>query len=76
MYKGLKTGYYRSMKNKTTTIEYKTQTFEVRPTNDNFHIFQDDQLVAIALTEDYIEVLIRDRVDYPNWTKKAGSRFD
>ena len=58
------------------TTTYKDQTFEVRPTDDNFHIFQDDTLVAIALTEEYIDILIQDRVDYPNWTQKAGCRYD
>ena len=58
------------------TATYKDQTFEVTPVRDTWQIRQDGQLIGIALTQDYIDILIKDRVDYPNWTKKAGCRYD
>ena len=62
------------------TATYKDQTFEVRPQdyqgNTQFWIYQNDLCVAIAYEKEMVNVLIQERVDYPNWTKKAGCRFD
>ena len=64
----------------TQTITYKDQTFKVDPQeyqgNIQYWIYQNDQLVTIAYTREMIGTLIRERVDFPNWTAKAGSRYD
>ena len=55
---------------------YKNQTFEIKPIRGNFHIFQDEKLVGIALNEECIDILIKDRVDYPNAAAAINCRYD
>ena len=67
-----------TMKNYLFT--YKDQEFDVRPQdyqgNTQYWVYQNDVCVAIAYEQEMVPVLIQEKVDYPNWTAKASSRFD
>ena len=59
---------------------YKDRTFVIEPKEvggmKQWNIYQDGQLISFVFDQSIIPQVIYERVEFPNWQAKAGSRYD
>lgn len=68
------------MKNLTLNIRDQDHTFQIEPRkamyDTHYYIRYQDEFVAVALKEEWIERICTEHVLYGNWTEKVNCRFD